>query len=383
MKNKYIVRSILVIILISSAINVSTQEKKGDKPFEKTIFPELLIDTHKGDKNENYILYEPSSLTTDSAGNIYIINSRMNCISKFDSTGGFIKKWGSAGSAPSEFQFTGPGDSLTVGPDGRLYVVDRGQARVQIFSLDGKYLEGFKVQWADWPDSIAVAKNGDIYLSVPPAIKLQNRFTIHLYKKNSNGFEFVREFSDAPAWLADDDLSRSETTAIIHLGISYVVCDEFANIYQVFRNLPIIRKFDSSGKMLWQKTIDIRKLPQMKGEHIIYFDLQMKPELLQRNNINSFERKIFSPGVAVSNESKRIYIFHTQKYAILEISFNGDLLGAYYPCDILQVSEDDIKNSNTIGKFWAFMNFAFDENCSRLLFIGLLNGELWSVYLNN
>lgn len=368
---------LFMVFLIPGGMCVYLQEQKASAPFEKIIYPALLIDTDKGDTDENYILYKPSAVTVDSSGNIYIINSKMNCISKFDYTGKFIKKWGSAGGAPGEFQFTGIGDSLTIGPDGLLYVVDRGLARVQIFSLDGKYLDGFGVKWRYWPDSIAVSKNGDIYLSVPPENRLQRKYTIHLYKKSKNGYEFAKGFSDSPIWLNSDDITQKENFHITFSAMSYIVIDSKNNIYQVFMNLPIIRKFDSSGRMLWQKTIDLRDLSQMKGEGIIYYELEMKPEKADKNNILSYARKRFASQIVVSDTKQRIYVFLNQKFAILEFDLNGDLIGAYYPYDILLATIEDLKTTGPTGKLIGFMNLALDERNSKAFFVGLNTGELW------
>ena len=368
---------LLVMFFLPGGICVYMQEQKTTEPFEKIIYPELLIDTHKGDTDENYILYEPSAVTTDSAGNIYIINSRMNQISKFDSSGKFIKKWGTAGAAPGEFQFTGPGDALTVGSGGLLYVVDRGQARVQIFNLDGKYLDGFRVEAGDWPDSIVVAKNGDIYLSVPPVNSLKKRYTIHLYKKSKNGYEFVKGFADSQVWLDDDDLTQKESGAVSYSGMSFLASDSNNNIYQVFMYLPIIRKFNPSGEMLWQKTIDISTLSQMRGSHITYYENEMEPQKVDKKNLAAFAKKIFSLGVAISKQNENIYVFHTQKYSILELSLDGNLLGAYYPCDILLATEEDVRKSTTTGKLWLYFNFTLNMETNKAFFVGLITGELW------
>ncbi len=69
------------------------------------------------------------------------INSR---IAKFDKTGKFIMQWGSKGTGPG--QFNNP-HSVAIGPDGRVYVADRGNGRMQVFDQNGKLLdtwEGFR-----------------------------------------------------------------------------------------------------------------------------------------------------------------------------------------------------------------------------------------------
>ena len=59
-------------------------------------------------------------------------------ILKFTSTGEFIKEWGTIGTEPG--QFRGP-HSLAFDSQGRLFVADRGNHRIQIFDQDGNYLD--------------------------------------------------------------------------------------------------------------------------------------------------------------------------------------------------------------------------------------------------
>ena len=58
-------------------------------------------------------------------------------ISKFAPDGKFIKSWGAFGYGPSEFR--GP-HSLAMDSQGRLFVADRGNRRIQIFDQEGKHL---------------------------------------------------------------------------------------------------------------------------------------------------------------------------------------------------------------------------------------------------
>ena len=59
-------------------------------------------------------------------------------ISKFTHDGKFIKSFGSFGTAHGEFKT--PHD-LAMDAQGRLYVADRGNMRIQLFDQDGNYLD--------------------------------------------------------------------------------------------------------------------------------------------------------------------------------------------------------------------------------------------------
>ena len=61
-------------------------------------------------------------------------------IMKFTSDGKFVKEWGRIGSAPGEFRTP---HALEFDSQGRLFVADRGNHRIQIFDQDGNYLDSY------------------------------------------------------------------------------------------------------------------------------------------------------------------------------------------------------------------------------------------------
>jgi DNA-binding beta-propeller fold protein YncE len=79
-----------------------------------------------------------TDVTWDAAGNTYISDGYINSrVAKVDKDGNWIKSWGEPGAGPG--QFLQP-HSLATGPDGEIYVADRGNRRIQVFDGDGKYL---------------------------------------------------------------------------------------------------------------------------------------------------------------------------------------------------------------------------------------------------
>jgi sugar lactone lactonase YvrE len=93
-------------------------------------------------------LTEPNDVVVAANGDIFVAegHSGQNAnatpdtvarISKFSKDGKFIKSWGKLGTAPGEFKTP---HSLAIDSRGRLFVADRGNVRLQIFDLDGKFL---------------------------------------------------------------------------------------------------------------------------------------------------------------------------------------------------------------------------------------------------
>ena len=115
-----------------------------------------------------------ASVTASPDGSrIYVVDiggvlSENHRVRVFDaSTGAHIRDIGKRGSGPGEFNL--PRD-VAVGRDGRLYVVDGGKFRVQIFDAEGNYLDSFGKagrQYGNFsrPKEIAVGPDGNVYVA--------------------------------------------------------------------------------------------------------------------------------------------------------------------------------------------------------------------------
>jgi sugar lactone lactonase YvrE len=93
-------------------------------------------------------LTEPNDVVTNAAGEIFVAegHSGQNAnaapgtvarISKFTKDGKFVKSWGQLGTAPGQFKTP---HGLAFDSQGRLFVADRGNVRLQLFDQEGKFL---------------------------------------------------------------------------------------------------------------------------------------------------------------------------------------------------------------------------------------------------
>ena len=94
----------------------------------------------------------PSDVITNARGEIFVTDGHAPIapfipagldmrVMKFDAHGKFIKQWGKAGAAPGEFNNP---HALALDAQGRLYVADRVNNRIQIFTQDGKLIAEWK-----------------------------------------------------------------------------------------------------------------------------------------------------------------------------------------------------------------------------------------------
>ena len=87
----------------------------------------------------------PSDVLVAPNGDVFVADGHGGAsnarIVKFSAEGKFIKTWGQKGSAPGEFDTP---HSLAMDSQGRLFVADLRNFRVQIFDQEGKYLTEWK-----------------------------------------------------------------------------------------------------------------------------------------------------------------------------------------------------------------------------------------------
>lgn len=102
----------------------------------------------------------PTEMMPVPSGDLYVTDGYRNSrVHRFAADGHLIASWGEPGKGGAN-QFHLP-HSLLLGPDGNLYVCDRENGRVQVFSQDGTYL----TMWTDMhrPNDISLDPEGNFY----------------------------------------------------------------------------------------------------------------------------------------------------------------------------------------------------------------------------
>jgi len=81
----------------------------------------------------------PHAIDVDSKGNVYVGELDRPGVQVFDANGKFLKKWGSAGTGNGQFSI--PQEHLAVDKNDRVYIVDgASNPRVQIFDTNGHFI---------------------------------------------------------------------------------------------------------------------------------------------------------------------------------------------------------------------------------------------------
>jgi len=174
-------------------------------------------------------MINPVAIATDLSRNrLYVVDSQQHCVLVYDSeTGQFLTKFGKRGSEDGEFNF--PTD-VAVGVDGRVYIADAMNRRVQIFDTDYKFIDKFGQEGLRWgqfrkPKSLALDEYQNIYVVDSDFCNFQ------IFDQKKQLLMFLGEFGDGPG--------QFEVPQQIRIGgenMVYVV-DQMNQRVQIFKLL--------------------------------------------------------------------------------------------------------------------------------------------------
>jgi sugar lactone lactonase YvrE len=125
----------------------------------------LTLGTAGGGRDAGYF-YQPNDVQVAPNGDIFVSEGHSSApgsnarILKFDRTGKFIKSIGKFGSGPGEFDQP---HALAMDSQGRLFIGDRSNNRIQILDQDGAFI----AEWTQFsrPSGIAIDREDNIYVA--------------------------------------------------------------------------------------------------------------------------------------------------------------------------------------------------------------------------
>lgn len=103
----------------------------------------------------------PTNVALSPAGEIYVTDGYGNArVHQFSAEGRLLQSWGEPGSGPGQFLVP---HGIAVCPQGNVFVADRENSRIQIFSADGKFID----EWRDIarPCQIAFDAAGNLFVA--------------------------------------------------------------------------------------------------------------------------------------------------------------------------------------------------------------------------
>ena len=119
-----------------------------------------------------------------SSGHVYVAEEGNYRIQKLTTSGSYVTKWGTAGSANGQFQAP---YGVAVDPSGNVYVTDLLDARVQKFNSSGTYQSKFGTYGSgngqfQAPYGIHITSGGNIYVADAYGERVQKFNSSHVYQ---------------------------------------------------------------------------------------------------------------------------------------------------------------------------------------------------------
>jgi peptidylamidoglycolate lyase len=105
----------------------------------------------------------PTKVAVAADGSFYVADGYGNSrVVKFSRDGAFLLQWGTKGTGPGQFDLP---HGIALDRHGRVYVADRGNARIQIFDEAGKYLSEWKGEGFGRPFDVAVGPDETVFVA--------------------------------------------------------------------------------------------------------------------------------------------------------------------------------------------------------------------------
>jgi DNA-binding beta-propeller fold protein YncE len=126
---------------VGVAVDAANNIYVGDSGLAQVLIfgPDLALKRTIGRQSE---LVAPSGLAVDDGrGRLYVVDARRHVLIVYElATGRLIRTVGRRGAGPGEFNFP---TAVAVGPDGRVYVTDTMNYRVEVFDADLAFVSTF------------------------------------------------------------------------------------------------------------------------------------------------------------------------------------------------------------------------------------------------
>ena len=155
----------------------------------------------------------PTDVAVLPDGSFYVTDGYGNArVAKFSADGSFQFDWGTRGTAPGQFRIP---HAIDVGPRNRVYVADRENGRVQVFSETGMFVREFSTRPLEKPFGISVDRGRVVVTGDAP--RQTEHSSVRLAQFSADG----TLLSTAPALVTGpggDDLAVASDGSIFVVG---------------------------------------------------------------------------------------------------------------------------------------------------------------------
>jgi uncharacterized protein (TIGR03663 family) len=231
---------------------------------------------------------DPRGVAVDGEGRVYVADGNNHRIQVFDPDGQFITQWGSQGVGPGQFQEPW---GVAVDQDGNVYVADTWNHRLQKFDSEGRFL----LQWGTFGDTQGAIVGQESVLYGPRDIAVDSAGDLYV---TDTGNKRVMKFSPEGEFLGQwggFGLQSGQFQEPVGVDI-----DADGNIYVADTWNRRVQKFDSDFVFLTQWPIH-----GWESESVVN-----------------------KPYLAIDGEG-RIYVTDPEGYRVLEFDAGGTFLSTF------------------------------------------------------
>ncbi|MCJ7579582.1 MAG: 6-bladed beta-propeller [Candidatus Aminicenantes bacterium] len=176
-------RIILIIILVMSSFfilygyaeNIDSQTAHP-KIMENPVEVELLVKI--GSDKENEAFFNPLSFVVDSEGRIFILDSQNSRVQCFSPEGKFLFSFGRRGDGPGEL--SNRPTKIKILEDGNICIIDTLPRRINVYNRNGQFITSWKVQRGIYNDIELI--DNKYFLS--NLLLREDNKSIHIYNKS-------------------------------------------------------------------------------------------------------------------------------------------------------------------------------------------------------
>jgi hypothetical protein len=189
----------------------------------------------------------PSDVVIGRNGDIFIADGHGmgtgTRIVKFDKNGKYITEWGGKGSGPTQIEVP---HALAMDSQGRLFLADRPNNRIMVYTQDGKVV----AEWKQFgrPSGIAIDRNDMMYVTDTQTTKGRTGFENGIYigsAKDGKVTGFIPKIRPRSTWEAEGDGpgSGGNASGVATNMESITVTPDGSTIYGGEVGLMIVVKF--------------------------------------------------------------------------------------------------------------------------------------------
>ena len=249
----------------------------------------------------------PAAMAFDSQDRLHVVDEGNHRVTVFDSSGGFLAKWGSYGSGEGELD--GP-SGLAFDSEDNCYVSDQNNDRVQKFTRDGK----FQLRWGEsgdgdgqfnMPWGVAVDHGGNVYVADWRNDRIQ-KFT-------SDG-TFLAAFGESGE--GDGQLSRPAGVAVDEDGNIYVADWGNERIQVLARDGRLLQKLRGEATLSkWAEEFFASNPDEVKVRAIANLIPQLPREFDTPYQVSSqTEAYFWGPASVTLDGNGRLYVAETNRH---------------------------------------------------------------------